>query len=249
MLVLSPAKTSLVALEPPAKLAGELRYAVLAAWFFVCGVLLSPILGYTADIYLADGTLLQANSPAPSGAQPILFVHGHKLISSDPEPHYLATWVQALDSTLRSFEETLGHAENSALDLERYYLNFGDHNRSLVEDARADRGRVAQSFGQPVDALGPRRSQPLVPEVAAQRSFHHEIASRFLLCRWVSQRSAGNHNSMRRQTPAERASPTPQDRRGGLSGSSSRRARYYLDTRRSLLPTPRRGDRVSIHSK
>ena len=86
---------------------------------------------------------------------------------------------------------------------------------------------------------------PLVPGVAAQQSFHHEIASRFLLCvmtielerqamlcRWVSQqRSAGNHNSMRRQTPAERASPTPQDRRAGRSGSSSQRARYYLDTR------------------
>jgi hypothetical protein len=87
-------------------------------------------------------------------------------------------------------------------------------------------------------------SHPLVPGVAAQQSFHHEIASRFLLCRWVSQRLAGNHNSMRRQTPAERASPTPQDRRGGLSGSSSRRARYYLDTRRSLLPSRCQANRV-----
>src|SRR5258708_27481767 len=82
-------------------------------------------------------------------------------------------------------------------------------------------------------------SQPLVPAVAAQQSFHHEIASRFLLCRWVSQqRSAGNHNSMRRQTPAERASPTPQHRRAVRSGSSSQRARYYLDTRRYLPPVP-----------
>src|SRR5215471_19439633 len=92
-------------------------------------------------------------------------------------------------------------------------------------------------------------SQPLVPGLAAQRSFHHEIASRFLLCRWVSQRLAGNHNSMRRQTPAERASPTPQDRRGGLSGSSGRRARYYLDMRRTLPSVPRRGNRVSLHLK
>ena len=93
-------------------------------------------------------------------------------------------------------------------------------------------------------------SQALVPGVAAQRPFHHEIASRFLLCRWVSQqRSAGNHNSMRRQTPAERASPTPQDRRAGRSGSSSQRARYYLDTRRSLMPSRCQGNQVSIHLK
>src|SRR5262244_1499028 len=92
-------------------------------------------------------------------------------------------------------------------------------------------------------------SQPLVPGVAAQPPFHHEVASRFLLCRWVSLCLARNHNSMHRQTPVERASPTPQDRRGDLSGSSSRRARYYLDTRRSLLPSPRQGNRVSLHLK
>src|SRR5262249_54108577 len=90
-------------------------------------------------------------------------------------------------------------------------------------------------------------SQPLVPGVAAQPPFHHEVASRFLLCRWVSLCLARNHNSMHRQTPAERASPTPRDRRGDLSGSSSRRARYYLDTWPSLLPSPRQGNRVSIH--
>src|SRR5262245_46543165 len=92
-------------------------------------------------------------------------------------------------------------------------------------------------------------SQPLVPEVAAQQPYHHEVASRFLLFRWVSLRSARNNNSMGRQTPAKRASPTPQDRRGGLSCSSSRRARYCLDTPRTLLLFPRQGNRVSIHLK
>src|SRR5215510_4988393 len=70
-----------------------------------------------------------------------------------------------------------------------------------------------------------------------QQPFHHEVASRFLLGRWVSLCLARNHNSMHRQTPVEHASPTPQDRRGDRSGSSSRRVRYYLDTWRSLLPT------------
>src|SRR6516164_8149842 len=92
-------------------------------------------------------------------------------------------------------------------------------------------------------------SQPLVPGVAAQPPFHQEVASRFLLCRWVSICLARNHNSMHRQTPAERASPTPQDRRGDRSGSSSRRARYYLDTRPSLLSSRCRGNRVSLHLK
>src|SRR5262249_43845505 len=92
-------------------------------------------------------------------------------------------------------------------------------------------------------------SQSLVPGVAAQPPFHHEVASRFLLCRCVSLVWARNHNSMHRQTPVERASPTPRDRRGDRSGSSSRRVRYYLDTRRSLLPTRCQGPRVSIHLK
>src|SRR5215469_5871722 len=92
-------------------------------------------------------------------------------------------------------------------------------------------------------------SQSLVRGVAAQPPFHHEVASRFLLGRWVSLCLARNHNSMHRQTPAERASPTPQDRRGDLSGSSSRRARYYLYTRRTLPLFPRQGNRVSLHLK
>src|SRR6516164_2770298 len=92
-------------------------------------------------------------------------------------------------------------------------------------------------------------SQPLVPGVAAQPLFHHEVASRFLLSRWVSLCLARNHNSMHRQTPAERVSPTPQDRRGDLSGSSSRRARYYLYTRQTLPLFPRQGNRVSLHLK
>src|SRR5215467_6086534 len=36
-------------------------------------------------------------------------------------------------------------------------------------------------------------SQPLVPGVAAQPPFHHEVASRFLLSRWVSLCLARNH--------------------------------------------------------
>src|SRR5262249_34207352 len=51
-------------------------------------------------------------------------------------------------------------------------------------------------------------SKSFVRGFAAQPPFHHEVASRFLLCRWVSLCLARNHNSMHRQTPVERASPT-----------------------------------------
>src|SRR5262249_1888180 len=48
-----------------------------------------------------------------------------------------------------------------------------------------------------------RASPPFVRGVAAQPPFHHEFASRFLLCRWVSRCLARNHNSMHRQSRAE----------------------------------------------
>ena len=106
-------------------------------WFCLCLLFMPPLLAHAVDIYLADGSLLGAQSPDPKGTQPALFVHGHKLSVLDPEPHYLATWTQSLDSTLRSFGETLAHPDNAWLDIEPYYLNFGVHDRSIVEDARA----------------------------------------------------------------------------------------------------------------
>src|SRR6516164_2845162 len=110
--------------------------------------------------------------------------------------------------------------------------------------ARSQLERLVAGLAAPLAGVAAQLAAP-----PPQQPFHHEVASRFLLCRWVSLCSARNHNSMHRQTPAERASPTPRDRRGDLSGSSSRPARYYLDTRRSLLPSPRQGHRVSIHLK
>src|SRR5215469_13430171 len=110
--------------------------------------------------------------------------------------------------------------------------------------ARSQLERLVAGLAAPLAGVAARLAAP-----PPQQPFHHEVASRLLLCRWVSLCLARNHNSMHRQTPAERASPTPQDRRGDLSGSSSRRARYYLDTPRCLLPSPRQGHRVSIHLK
>lgn len=120
-----------------------------SAWFLLYFLLLHPVLGYAVDIYLADGTLFNATSPAPAGTQPVLFVHGHNL--SLTEPHYRATWTEPL-GTLPSFGETLAAAENAGLDLEPYYLNFGIHDRSIVEDARA--------IGEAVDSILQRHHDP-----------------------------------------------------------------------------------------
>ena len=120
-----------------------------AAWFLLGFLLMHPVPGYAVDIYLSDGTLLNAASPAPTGIQPVLFVHGHNL--SLTEPHYRATWTEPLD-TLPSFGETLAAAENAGLDIEPYYLNFGIHDRSIVEDARA--------IGEAVDSILQRHHDP-----------------------------------------------------------------------------------------
>jgi Mg-chelatase subunit ChlD len=112
-------------------------------------MLMHPVLGYAVDIYLADGTLLNAASPAPARAQPVLFVHGHNL--SLTEPHYRTTWMEPL-GTLPSFGETLAAAENTGLDIEPYFLNFGIHDRSIVEDARA--------IGEAVDSILQRHHDP-----------------------------------------------------------------------------------------
>src|SRR5262249_45953455 len=66
-------------------------------------------------------------------------------------------------------------------------------------------------------------AQPFVRGFAAYPPFHHEVAPRFLLCRWTSLCSARNHNSTHKPSPATRASRAPRDRRGDQSGSSSRR--------------------------
>ena len=122
------------------------------AWFGICLLLMAPLLAHAVDIYLADGSVLGMQSPEPKGARPVLFVHGHKLALLDPEPHYLETWKQSLDSTLRSFGETLEHPDNAWLDLEPYYLNFGIHARSMVEDAR--------DIGEAVERILARHHDP-----------------------------------------------------------------------------------------
>jgi hypothetical protein len=94
-----------------------------------------PGLAEASVVYLKDGTLLTANSPAPDGSLPVLFVHGHKPgFSSDPDPNYKINW-QKMFSGLPSFKNALELSQNEPLDIEPYYIHFEDQHRSIVQDA------------------------------------------------------------------------------------------------------------------
>src|SRR6516164_4908027 len=129
-------------------------------------------------------------------------------------------------------------------DRQRLLSQENSSQTALRFSARSQLERLAAALAAQLAKAAAQLAAP-----PPQQPFHHEVASRFLLSRWVSLCLARNHNSMHKQTPVEHASPTPQDRRGDRSGSSSRCARYYLDTWRSLLPTRYQGNRVSIHLK
>jgi hypothetical protein len=89
-----------------------------------------------AEVHLADDSLLSSTSPAPQGARPVLFIHGHNLLSpNDADFNYRKNWHDSLDN-LPSFKQTLDLAENSWLNIEPYYIRFQDQTRSIFEDAR-----------------------------------------------------------------------------------------------------------------
>jgi len=108
----------------------------------IAGVLLilsvcSPVAAQVSvEIRLADDTVLGAGSPPPNGRLPVLFVHGHKVsVLAEPEPNYFLNWQDPKDDT--SVRDTLDLAANSGLDIEPYYINFTDHDRSILHDANA----------------------------------------------------------------------------------------------------------------
>ena len=98
-----------------------------------------------AEVYLyvdldGDGvkeeTTLNAATPALQGKIPVLFVHGHNLISpDDADFSFRKNWQDSHDG-LPSFRQALELPENAWLDIEPYYIRFQDQDRSIVEDAR-----------------------------------------------------------------------------------------------------------------
>ena len=69
-------------------------------WFCMCLLLMPPLLAHAVDIYLADGSVLGAQSPEPKWARPVLFVHGtaddvvpaamtQRMFDAAPEPKRL----------------------------------------------------------------------------------------------------------------------------------------------------------------
>jgi hypothetical protein len=103
-----------------------------------------------AEVYLSvdldgDGvkeeTTLSAATPQIQGKSPVLFVHGHNLLSpNDTDFNFRKNWQQTpsgpMSNILTSFKETLELPENAWLNIEPYYIRFQDQHRSIVEDAR-----------------------------------------------------------------------------------------------------------------
>jgi len=89
----------------------------------------------TAEVHLADDALLSANSSAPHGRLPVLFVHGHNTDGDEStNPNYRKNWQNSLNG-LPSFKQSLDLPENGGLGIEPYYIRFQSQDRSITEDA------------------------------------------------------------------------------------------------------------------
>src|SRR3972149_5340061 len=98
-----------------------------------------------AEVYLyvdldGDGvkeeTTLNAATPALQGKIPVLFVHGHNLISpDDADFSFRKNWQESHDG-LPSFRPALGQPENAWVHAGASPARRRGHHRSVVEDAR-----------------------------------------------------------------------------------------------------------------
>ena len=71
------------------------------------------------------------NCPGQPKTRPVLFVHGHPLDGSGGStPNYQRNWI---DGT--SFNAAIELGGNQALDIEDYYIQFLQHDRSILADA------------------------------------------------------------------------------------------------------------------
>lgn len=69
--------------------------------------------------------------PGQPKGQPVLFVHGHPLNDASPNnPNFERNWIDG-----NSFNATLGLSENQDLDIEDYFIEFLERDRSILVDA------------------------------------------------------------------------------------------------------------------
>ncbi|MEK6336484.1 MAG: VWA domain-containing protein [Acidobacteriota bacterium] len=108
----------------------------LAAAAFLLLALITAVSAQTAEVYFGDqNTRLEANSPAPTGHIPVLFVHGHNIDDAqDADFNYQKNWQNSLGG-LPSFKQAMDLADNSGLDIEEYYIRFVEQGRSIATDA------------------------------------------------------------------------------------------------------------------
>ena len=86
-----------------------------------------------ACVHLRDDSQLLPTTSTPPRRLPVLFVHGHNAESDqDTDFNYQKNWQ---DQTRLSLKPTLELSNNAGLDIEDYYIRFGDQTRSISEDA------------------------------------------------------------------------------------------------------------------
>jgi hypothetical protein len=89
----------------------------------------------TAEVHLADDSLLTHGSPPPAGRLPVLFVHGHNPQSdNDADFNYKKNWWDS-SNLLPSFKQALDLPQNAGLGIEPYFIRFQDQHRSISDDA------------------------------------------------------------------------------------------------------------------
>jgi hypothetical protein len=98
-----------------------------------------PFRAGAVTVFSADGVaLVESALTPPSRRMPVLFVHGHDPNPDPQHPNYRKNFHDSIDG-LTSFKSVLDLPENLCLDIEPYYLHFGDaeadHERSIDEDA------------------------------------------------------------------------------------------------------------------
>lgn len=88
----------------------------------------------TAEVHLADDSVLDSSSPDPAGGLPVLFVHGHNPTDNDADFNCKKNRWDPLGS-LPSFKQALDLPQNGSLGIEPYFIRFQDQDRSISDDA------------------------------------------------------------------------------------------------------------------
>ena len=123
-----------------------LQRALLVLVAGLAAALAFPFRAGAVTVFSADGAeLIETHLTPPRHRHALLFVHGHDPNPDPQHPNYRKNFHDGIDG-LTSFKDALDLPENLCLDIEPYYLHFGDaeadQERSIDEDAARIREAV-----------------------------------------------------------------------------------------------------------